>query len=243
LPAGSGAPYRLIFSAEGHPADLDVEMANIRRALHAVGAGQIEETSPGSAHTGAELDATRQWESVLRGAGFVLRIGLAPRELPRFLDKVEGDLSHSTAFRPTADLPLADLVVDVPGGLVFVAPAASEPEPDWAEVLLIGLREAAMKLGGYALLAAGPRAWLHLEPAPAIGPGDVRGNGFLDSLISCTAGENLVQGGAAVTAPSSQVEHRAWAWGPAPESLGLMRQLKTCWDPSWILNPGEFIVG
>ena len=31
-------------------------------------------------------------------------------------------------------------------------------------------------------------------------------------------------------------------WGYTPDTLPLMRQLKACWDPHGILNPGVFLV-
>ncbi len=59
------------------------------------------------------------------------------------------------------------------------------------------------------------------------------------ALRSALAG---VGGYAVIEEAPAPLRHRLDLWGPAPESLALMRSLKTQWDPRNVLNPGRYIV-
>jgi glycolate oxidase subunit GlcD len=138
----------LICTLEGHPADVTAEIRTIRRVLDTQGVAGIIETE--------SVDATRQWELMLRGGEFVLRAGVAPRNLSGLMARLEVDLRSR------------ECVVDVPGGQVTMT--GRNLELPSKELLLSRLRSAAQAHGGYAVVAAGPRSWLRQPQAWGAAP-------------------------------------------------------------------------
>ncbi|HSF83924.1 MAG TPA: FAD-linked oxidase C-terminal domain-containing protein [Anaerolineales bacterium] len=128
----------LVLTFEGHPADLRVELAEIRRRLQALGAAQVFENE--------SLTATKHWEQALSPAGYVLRAGLPPGKLPQFL-------SHSEAGG--ASIPI---IVDIANGQLYYPQA--DLVADGAQTRLGELRSALLPHGGHAVLFSGPRRWL-----------------------------------------------------------------------------------
>jgi FAD/FMN-containing dehydrogenase len=184
--SAQASEWTLAFTAEGHPADVAAQIELTRRTLLSAGAEQAVET---------ELDATGLWEQVLADGAFVVRAAVAPRDLAGLLADTGAELAGHMC------------VVDVPGGTLSVAGSnGAQAQPP---AFLSTLHAAAGKLGGHAVLMAGPRRWLR----------------------------------APTSRPPMQAGQQPRAWGPEPESLDLMRKLKARWDPAWILNRGEFIVG
>jgi D-lactate dehydrogenase (cytochrome) len=113
------------------------------------------------------------WEKMLSASQSHLRVGLSPAKLPEFFRRHPASLGEN-------------FIVDLANGMLYIAPA---PLPQ-----ALALRETALSLAGYAVVANGPQ----------------------DTGID--------------------------PWGYIPDTLPLMRQLKACWDPKGILNPGVFLV-
>jgi FAD/FMN-containing dehydrogenase len=129
-PTPLGVPpgrYLLAFSAEGHPQDVQAELRLARAALEAGGAGDVVQTD---SLVGADL-----WAGLLRDdSGCAVRIGLPPRELPAYL------ADNAAALEGDA------LVADFAGGTIHARPAAGH---------IPALRQAALALGGYAVIMSG----------------------------------------------------------------------------------------
>ena len=166
----STAPYLLIYTVEGLAEDVATELAEARSVLMAGGAiGLLQIDAP----TGSE--AWAEWLGAAAELGnSLLRLGVAPKDLPSFIDK------------QTVALGDAAFIADIASGLLY----AHNPCD------LSALGAAARQMDGYTLLLAAS------HPLP----------------------EN--------TAP----------WGFAPQSIELMRQFKSCWDPRGLFNPGGFLV-
>jgi D-lactate dehydrogenase (cytochrome) len=120
------------------------------------------------AFSGADL-----WEKMLSGSKSHLRVGVSPGKVPEFIR------CHPATFGE-------NFIADLANGMIYISPA---PLPG-----TLALRETALSLAGYAVVANGPK----------------------DKGID--------------------------PWGYIPDTLPLMRQLKACWDPKGILNPGVFLV-
>jgi len=150
-PAEREARYALIYTAEGHPADVRAELAIIRRVLLDSGASSIEETDA--------ISATGEWERFLAQSpvdsrqSFLARVGVPPSSLTELLplpspfreEKEEGGMREV-------------VFLDLAHGMLYVhAHGADEFQ---AQQLLAGLRSIAEPLGGYALMMASPRHWL-----------------------------------------------------------------------------------
>jgi D-lactate dehydrogenase (cytochrome) len=139
-PTPSGVPstpYLLAFSAEGHPQDVLAELRTARAALTAsgIGADAVAETD---VLAGADL-----WAGLLRGGSVALRIGVPPRDLPAYLEANVAALAGDGA----AMMPH---VADFVSGLSYVCPVAL------AQVAT--LRQAALAMGGYAVVTPGDGA-------------------------------------------------------------------------------------
>jgi D-lactate dehydrogenase (cytochrome) len=119
------------------------------------------------------LSGVDLWERTLKGADTHLRLGLSPRKLPEFTRR------HAAALGD-------NVIADLASGTIYITPAPLNK--------VMGLRETALSLGGYAVVVNGPKD-LQIDP-----------------------------------------------WGYSPDTLPLIRQLKACWDPKGILNPGVFLV-
>jgi D-lactate dehydrogenase (cytochrome) len=136
--------HTLVYTAEGHPVEVQAELANIRTALREGGATTVNESD---AHT-----ATEAWTRQVAENMATARIGLPAGRLL--------DLALASKL-PQGNPPL---VIDVAAGLLAVPLPASHPQV--AGQVLAGLRFTAEGLGGYAVLHCGPRAWL-ARPAGA----------------------------------------------------------------------------
>ena len=175
----SSAPFSLIYTAEGVPEDVAAELAQARNVLQASGAaGLVQMDQP----SGSEA-----WMNWIR-AGIpnpayggtltsLIRLGIAPKDLPSLLESQKMDLNGSAFF---ADLASGQLYIQ------------AGPE---SGIDLVALRAAAHKIGGYAVLMATPDASKGVDP-----------------------------------------------WGYSPESLQLMRKIKSRWDARGLLNPGAFLL-
>jgi hypothetical protein len=126
-PGVSTGRYLLAFSAEGHPQDVQAELCLARAALTAGGAGSGAETD---SLVGADL-----WAALLRDEpGCTVRIGVPPRDLPAYLEASAAALDGDAA------------VMDFAGGTIHARPAATR---------IPALRQAALALGGYAVVTSG----------------------------------------------------------------------------------------
>jgi D-lactate dehydrogenase (cytochrome) len=121
-----------------------------------------------SAFSGVDL-----WEKMLSASKSHLRVGVSPGKVPEFIWR------HPATF-------VENFIADLANGMIYISPA---PLPQ-----VLALRETALSLAGYAVVANGPKD-MGVDP-----------------------------------------------WGYTPDTLPLMRQLKACWDPKGILNPGVFLV-
>ena len=133
----SGQP-RLVFTAQGQPADLRVELQEVRGILQNCGAGQIEES--------ASIGAVDLWAQALRPAGCALRAGIASGKLPSYLARLQPELQE------------APYVIDIANGQVYCPDDATHR--DTAENRLTSLRRLGQPFGAHAVLLAGPRRWV-----------------------------------------------------------------------------------
>jgi D-lactate dehydrogenase (cytochrome) len=136
--------YLLIFSAEGHPQDVTAELRMAQAAMGTTGAVTETDTL-----VGADL-----WAGLLRNRNLpesrsfaalttrlsgrwspMVRIGVPPKDLPAYLE-VNG-----------ATLETMSYVADFASGLIHVCPATTAQLP--------ALRQAALALGGYAVVTQG----------------------------------------------------------------------------------------
>jgi FAD/FMN-containing dehydrogenase len=113
------------------------------------------------------------WEKRLSAIKSHLRVGVSPGKVPEFIRRHQAPLGEN-------------FIVDLANGMIYLSPAPLSQT--------LALRETALSLGGYAVVANEPK----------------------DKGID--------------------------PWGYTPDTLPLMRQLKACWDPKRILNPGIFLV-
>ena len=167
--------YILVYTAEGHPADVEAELEQVHQVLSSAGASQfIESEQVSGSHYWARL-LGRDPEQSLK-----VRTGVPPSSIPTFANV------HASALNSSSYL------IDLANGHVYTS-----NYPDGvgeAQAWLQELRQAALAAGGYALVLDTPADWYgKLNP-----------------------------------------------WGYKPETLDLMKRLKTRWDPSGILHPGIF---
>ncbi|MCJ7626018.1 MAG: hypothetical protein MUO76_21205, partial [Anaerolineaceae bacterium] len=116
------SPYQLVFTAEGYPQDVDAELL----AAHAVVSGTETDTFSG-------IDV---WAAMMRSETSHLRIGVAPRSLPDFIQDNADALGES-------------YVVDLSSGVVHVMPVPLAQVP--------GLLQAALDRAGYAVVVGETR--------------------------------------------------------------------------------------
>ncbi|NJO82117.1 MAG: FAD-binding oxidoreductase, partial [Blastochloris sp.] len=137
---GAGSRLALVYTCEGHPADVAAELALVRAELGAVGLRELEEQ--------AELSGSDLWANWMAAAGKAraptLRVGVGARDLPEMLRA--GTVSGA-AF-------LADLA----GGLLYLHAAPdsdtirlmAEAAEGYAVVLPIGAPQADAGRSGYS---------------------------------------------------------------------------------------------
>lgn len=117
VPEMPPSPYQLAFTAEGYPQDVEAEL----QAARAVVSGTETDV-----FSGFDL-----WANALRSRTSHLRIGVAPKSLPDFIQANADALGES-------------YVVDLSNGVVHVMPAPLAQVPT--------LRQAALAIGGYAVV-------------------------------------------------------------------------------------------
>jgi D-lactate dehydrogenase (cytochrome) len=122
------SPYLLVFTAEGHPQDVTAELLAARTALEGAGIKHVLETE--------SLAGVDLWAELLREGGSHARIGLPPKDLSDYLE------ANGSALNPDS----TSHIVDFASGLIHLCPA------EMGQVL--ALREPALALGGYAILAS-----------------------------------------------------------------------------------------
>jgi len=137
---GSETEYSLIFTAEGHPMDVDTELGLIRRLWVDQGRCQPEETD--------QITAASAWEERLSTGEWTTRIGVPSDCLPKFLDRIE----KINLYRPS--------IIDIPNG--FIYSVCMERDAGQASQALDHWRNETKDYQGYAIMMAGPRDWLTL---------------------------------------------------------------------------------
>ena len=131
--------FALIYTAEGHEQDVEAEMMQVRATLEKLNAP----TPLQSASTGTDL-----WVDLLRGAStsaLHVRVGVAPKDLAGYVRS------------QSARLDASSYLADVASGLVYVV--ASPAKVEDAKAWLDPLRQAALALGGYAIVLQMPGEW------------------------------------------------------------------------------------
>jgi D-lactate dehydrogenase (cytochrome) len=129
-----GSGYTLVYTAEGHPADVAAETQAAHRMLESVGAPSPIETD--------ETDAAREWERVAASGDFVARIGLPACDLMNLISSI--DLSQVGKT----------FAIDALNSTILLA-----DEPSRAGEMLLRMRRLTGPQG-YALMEAGPRQLL-----------------------------------------------------------------------------------
>jgi glycolate oxidase subunit GlcD len=132
----SWAQYSLVYTAEGHPADVRAELEQVRQICRAAGAAAPLEI---------ESSGTRLWADFLRRAPLSVRVGVAPRDLAAYIND------------QVAALAAGSYCADFGSGLLYVA--AELPDARAAGAWLEQLRRAAIALDGYAVLLQAPADW------------------------------------------------------------------------------------
>jgi D-lactate dehydrogenase (cytochrome) len=144
-PALAGAPYFLIYTAEGLAEDVASEIEIVRDLLAKHG------LSPAAVMDSPLADQT--WAAFLNhpaGDGLLLRLGLPPASLGGFIP------AHLEAFHR------GSFLVDVPSGLIYAAAPLSDFTS--AQAWLDSLRHPALQAGGYALVIDAPAVFSpHLD--------------------------------------------------------------------------------
>ena len=137
---GVASRYALVYTAEGHEQDVEAEMMQVRAALQKLNApAPIPIASP----TG-----TAVWADLLRGASaksLLVRVGVAPKDLADWVKN------------QSAGLDASSYLVDIANGLVYVV--ASPNGVSDAKTWLDSLRQAALAIGGYAIVTQMPGEW------------------------------------------------------------------------------------
>ncbi len=127
--------YSLLYTAEGIPEEVEVELAAVEKAWRHAGCREVFEAG----QTGSEA-----WTAFLGAEGdrLAVRAGVPVKDLARFL----GSLSER---------PGARLLVDFAAGLVYglLRPEGESDARTWLEEL----RQPALALGGYAVVLDAPR--------------------------------------------------------------------------------------
>jgi D-lactate dehydrogenase (cytochrome) len=132
----AATPYALIYTVEGTREDVAAELAQARQALEAAGAGQVErdDERSGSQEWAAWLGASVPGPADGREPQVTLRLGVAPKDLPRLLEDQRPVLDETAFF------------ADMANGLLYVQSGAD----------IVELGPAAQAIGGYALVLAAP---------------------------------------------------------------------------------------
>jgi D-lactate dehydrogenase (cytochrome) len=172
----SDAPYTLIYTAEGLTEDVAAELLQARGVLEVGGAGRVDQNDilSGSEVWGNWLQAGEKGSNGVQKTTSMVRVGVAPKDLPSLIKILEPSLNEST------------YIADLANGMMYIQNGGD----------LADIRAEAHKTNGYAVRLTTPK-----------------------HMIETT-------------------DH----WGYIPESLELMRKLKSRWDPQGLFNPGTFLV-
>ncbi|MBM4458585.1 MAG: FAD-binding protein [Chloroflexi bacterium] len=132
---GVSAPYALVYTAEGVPEDVQVELAQAQAVLEA---GGLTAARRVDALAGSQVWA--EWLRTALAAGMTLRVAAPPKDLARV---------GLPTFRRLATLPAssAPFIADLASGLVYLQSAE-----------IAAARQAAQRLGGYAIVLSGEQA-------------------------------------------------------------------------------------
>jgi D-lactate dehydrogenase (cytochrome) len=135
----SSSAYSLVYTAEGHPADVQAEIDQVRQFLRTAGGPAPIEVASSS--------GTDMWTDFLQEAQEMLcvRIGVAPKDLPTYINDQAVILHTGTFF------------ADISSGLVYAATTLDNVSE--ARVWLEQLRQAALALDGYAVVMQMPMQW------------------------------------------------------------------------------------
>ncbi len=128
LPGDSGEGWAVVYTAEGHPREVDAELAEVREVWQ--GAAREDETLTGTALWSRFTNVPED--------DLLLRVGLPPSRLDEGVRRLRGLV------------PDADLFLDVGSGFIFVRPAVQDAGAAAREVSEV--RRAARDLEGYAIL-------------------------------------------------------------------------------------------
>jgi D-lactate dehydrogenase (cytochrome) len=138
---GASAPYVLFITVEGLKEEVNAELEQIHTAIQAEGGAMVLTED---VHSGSEFWA--DWVRSATSGATLLRLGLAPSELPNWLH------IHSTLLQP---LPF---IADLANGLLYLQAAHGIHELETALL-------AACVSGGYVVplnaMADQPAAWRH----------------------------------------------------------------------------------
>jgi len=172
----SDAPYNLIYTAEGLVEDVAAELLQARGVLEVGDAGRVDQndTLSGSEVWGHWLQAGEKGSNGVQKTTTLVRVGVAPKDLPSLIKILAPSLNEST------------YMADLANGMMYI-----QNGDDLADI-----RAEAHKANGYAVFLTTPE---HMKET---------------------------------------TDH----WGYVPESLELMRKLKSRWDPQGLFNPGAFLV-
>ncbi len=132
------SPSSLLYTAEGHPADVQAELEQFRELLRAQGGpAPIEIASSGTQLWADFLQRSRQ--------KLCVRIGVAPGDLPAYMNDQAGTLKSGT------------FCADFGAGHVYAVTSLEDVRE--AGQWLDQLRRAALSLDGYAVVLQMPLAW------------------------------------------------------------------------------------
>lgn len=135
----SSSTYSLIYTAEGHPADVQAEIDQVRQFLRTVGGPAPIDVASSS--------GTDMWTDFLQEAQEMLcvRIGVAPKDLPAYIND-QAEILHIGTF-----------FADISSGLIYAATTLEGVSV--ASAWLEQLRQAALALDGYAVVMHMPGQW------------------------------------------------------------------------------------
>jgi glycolate oxidase subunit GlcD len=135
------APFHLIYTAEGAAEDVKTEVNEARGMLESRGAAGIieKDDSSGSEIWAAWIRSGCLSSSQGNSSSLIVRVGIPPKDLPRFARDHSGLVERTPFF------------ADFASGLLYLQLRSMEP--------ISILRNAALKAGGYAVVIASVRSY------------------------------------------------------------------------------------
>ncbi len=137
--AVSSSPYTLIYTAEGHPADVQAELEQVRQLLRTTGGSTPVEVAAPSG-TDRWVDFMQSFQEAL-----CVRIGVAPKDLPAYINDQAATLQAGT------------FCADIGSGLIYAVTTVDDVHE--ANKWLEQLRQPALALDGYAVVMNMPAYW------------------------------------------------------------------------------------